>query len=214
MVLESLRAKTGFQEMRFDESGFLTLGDRTRFAGGSASARELLIATIDGHQAIELEAHNNSPDIAFARITSGIIHISFQTEARIEARQVQLDFSDFAKLRGDREAIVAFDLGFAVLHELAHGVLHLRDAVGETTELGECDEHVNRMRRELHLPERQGYTPRVQWVVVPTSRRTARGFELIFIRASAESGRTRTERFYLSWEAEKVASDTNAVSRL
>ena len=35
-ALESLRRKTGFMEMRFDESGFLTLGDRTRFVGASA----------------------------------------------------------------------------------------------------------------------------------------------------------------------------------
>ncbi|MGH9836442.1 MAG: hypothetical protein ACREBD_28750 [Blastocatellia bacterium] len=57
-ALESLRHNTGFLEMRFDESGFLTRGDRMRFAGGSAAARELLIATVDGRVAIELEAHD------------------------------------------------------------------------------------------------------------------------------------------------------------
>src|SRR5438876_2740894 len=55
LVLDSLRHKTGFLDMRFDEAGFLTLGDRTRYAGGSASARELLIATVDGQRALVLE---------------------------------------------------------------------------------------------------------------------------------------------------------------
>ncbi|MGH9768219.1 MAG: hypothetical protein ACREAB_12355, partial [Blastocatellia bacterium] len=38
-VLTSLRDKAGFLEMCFDEDGFLTLGDRTKFSGGSGVAR-------------------------------------------------------------------------------------------------------------------------------------------------------------------------------
>jgi hypothetical protein len=207
-VLESLRQKTGFLEMGFDEMGFLTLGDRRRSVGGSATARELLIATVDGRQAIELEAHNHSPDIAFARITAGTIHTSAQTNARIEARQVQLDFADFAELRGNREVVAAFDLGFAVLHELVHGALGLRDAVGERDQPGACDEQINRMRRELNLPERRGYSPRIQLVAEP-SRMTRRA-ELVFARAHTQPGRAGTERFYLRWDAERVASATKS----
>jgi hypothetical protein len=173
-ALESLRHKTGFLEMRFDESGLLTLGDRTRFVGGSAAARELLIATVDGRVAIELEAHDYSPHIAFAHITAGTVYTNFRTKARIEVRQAQLDFSDFEELRGEREAIAAFDLGFAILHELVHAVRGLRDAVGETNELGECDELINRMRRELNLPERQGYSARAQMVLSSPSGATRR----------------------------------------
>ncbi len=208
-ALESLRHKTGFPEMRFDESGLLTLGDRTRFASGSATARELLIATVDGRVAIELEAHNNSPGVAFARITEGIVYTNFQTKAQIEARQVQLDFSDFAELRGEREALAAFDLGFAVLHELVHGVLGLRDAVGEVNELGACDGLINRMRRELNLPERQGYNARTQTLLSSSAGATRRA-ELVFARKRAESGRATTERFYLRWDAKRVASATQA----
>src|SRR5262245_32093833 len=46
LLIESLRHKTGFQELGFDEAGFLTLGNRARLVGGSASARELLVAAI------------------------------------------------------------------------------------------------------------------------------------------------------------------------
>src|SRR5262245_17416283 len=43
-ILTSLRDKTGLLEMRFDENGFLSLGDQTKFSGGSATARALLDA--------------------------------------------------------------------------------------------------------------------------------------------------------------------------
>jgi hypothetical protein len=69
--------------MWFDESGFLALGDQTRFIGGSETARDLLIATVNGRLAIEMEGHNNSPHIAFARISAGTVYTHFQTKARI-----------------------------------------------------------------------------------------------------------------------------------
>lgn len=204
-VLDSLRHKTGFLEMRFDESGFLRLGDRARFVGGSATARELLIAAVDGPLTIELEAHDNSPQIAFARLTAATVYTSLLTKTRIEARQAQLDFADFAELRGEREAVAAFDLGFAILHELVHGALGLEDAVGETAKLGPCDEVVNLIRRELSLPERQDYSARTHSVMRSSAGATKLA-ELVFVRKRADSGRARNERFYLRWDARRVAS--------
>jgi hypothetical protein len=199
VVLESLRHKTGFLEMHFDQSGFLMLGDRGRFSGGSAAARELLIATVDGRGAFELENHDNSPRIAFANLTAGTIVTSFQTKVWVEVRYVQLDFADFGELRGDREVVAAFDPGFAVLHELAHGVWGLHDAVGKTTELGACDQQINRMRRELNLPERQGYSPRIlTGILIQTA-------ELVFARDRAKPGRLVTDRFYLRWPVKRVS---------
>src|SRR5262249_15490506 len=88
-LLDSLRHKTGFLEMRFDDAGFLVLGDRTRFASGSASARELLAAAVDGQQSFELEAYDHSPDVTFARLTEGNIYTDARTKALIEARAIQ-----------------------------------------------------------------------------------------------------------------------------
>jgi hypothetical protein len=204
LTLDSLRHKTGFLDMRFDEAGFLTLGDRTRYAGGSERARGLLIATVDDQQVFELEAHDHSPEVVIAQLTGGVIYSSAQTNARIKARQVLLDFADFAELRGDREAVAAFDLGFAALHELIHGVLGLRDADGERTQLGACDEQINHIRGELSLPEREGYIARVRPEIWPS--RTRNRSELVFARVSTESGRARTEWFYLSWDTEKVSA--------
>src|SRR5262245_62089005 len=57
-LVESLRRKTGFLEMHFDQAGCLTLGDLNPSAGGSPTARELLIATVEGDLLFKLESHN------------------------------------------------------------------------------------------------------------------------------------------------------------
>ena len=68
-LLKSLRDKAGLLEMRFDENGFLTLGDQTKFSGGSATARALLDAAATMTLAVDLESHlysikSPSPDWA------------------------------------------------------------------------------------------------------------------------------------------------------
>ena len=204
-VLESLRGKTGFLELRFDEAGFLTLGDRSRIIGGSATARELLIAAVDGDKVFELESHDSSPYVAFANIGGGEVVIDFATNARVEVQPLRLDFTDFAQLRGKREALEAFDIGFAVLHELAHGVWGLRDEVTDKTRLGACDEYVNRARRELGLPERKRYRPRINSAPSSEPRATVRA-ELLFVLASKEYRRSGRHKFYLRWDAKQVAA--------
>src|SRR5215475_16138294 len=64
-VLTSLRDKTGLLEIRFDENGFLTLGDQTKFSGGSATARALLNATIKMPHVVDMESHLYSAQVAF-----------------------------------------------------------------------------------------------------------------------------------------------------
>src|SRR5262249_39125132 len=154
--------------------------------------------------AIELEAHDHSPEIAFARLVAETVRINFQTKARIEVRQLQMDFSDFTELHGEYEAKAAFDLGFAVLHELVHGVLGLQDAADGTAELGACDEQINRIRRELNLPERQVYSALTRSVSLGPAG-TVRQSELVFARERTKPGRARIEKFYLRWNADRVA---------
>ncbi len=207
LLAESLRQKTGWRELQFDDAGFLVLGDRTRLAGGSATARELLAATVDGAKAFELEAHNHAAALAFACITVGTVHYRHQTNTRLEVQQLQLDFADFVELRGDHEVRAAFDVGFAVLHELSHGVLGLHDVGGASTELGACDAVINQMRRELALPERQGYNPRVQGEAFGAGRTLMA--QLIFTRTDSD----QTRRFYLRWEEKRVARQTHPARR-
>jgi hypothetical protein len=61
MLRESLRHKPGFVELGFDREGTLTLGNRQNIAGGSATARALLVAAVDGANLYQLESHDSSP---------------------------------------------------------------------------------------------------------------------------------------------------------
>jgi hypothetical protein len=198
IILKSLREKTGFLELRFGKDGFLTLGDRTRIAGGSAAARALMIAAVDGRKAILLKSRHRSSEVVFARVTLFAIYKSVLTRAQIEAQSLELDFFDFDQLRGDQRVISAFDPGLTVLHELGHAVLALQDDKASAQGLGDCEEHINRIRRELGLPERQHYAARV--------RRTmqfglgVRTSEMLFIQQEE----AKTRHFYLRWETDKV----------
>jgi len=200
-ALESLRHKTGFLDMRFDEAGYLTLGDRNRVSGGSGVGRELLISAVDGDKIFELEAHDSSPSVAFARLTVTTIYTKFGAGARIVGLAIQLDFADFAILRGEPEALRAFDIGFAILHELAHGVLGLKDEIARKR-LGECDERINLIRRDLGLPERRYYLPAISLIRPPLVEEA----ELIFALVSRKDGREKTKVFYLRWDAKSVGA--------
>jgi len=212
-LLKSLREKTGFLGMHFDEQGFLRLGDRTKIAGGSAAARELLIAAVDRGRAIDLENHDRSSIVAFAQLAKSVVFMSLATGMKIEVYPIQIDFSDFAHLRGDKAVLAAFDVGFVVLHELGHAALGLHDSQGEPDGPGECEEYVNRIRRELGLPERQNY---MAYTLPGRSLSTGKMLtqaELLFARTVEEGGRARTQSFNLTWDAEPVGAIRPAAPR-
>jgi len=208
-ALKSLRDKAGFLEIRFDENGFLTLGDQTKFSGGSAIARALLDAAVKMSHVVDLESHMFSSQVAFARLARPVAYLQYSTGAKIDVFPLEIDFSDLSKLRGDNQALAAFDLGFVILHELGHAALGLRDAAGDPQGLGECEALINRIRRELNLPERQTYI--AQTYTAPAFTPTAGTIklaELVFARAIEKQGRMQVEKFNLRWEASKVGPIT------
>jgi len=213
-VLTSLRDKTGLLEMRFDEDWFLTLGDQTKFSGGSATARALLNATASLPHAVDLESHMYSPEVAFARLGKSVGYYNYTTGSKIDVAPLEIDFSDFSKLRGDRQALAAFDLGFVILHELGHTALGLRDAADDLQALGECEELINRIRRELNLPERQTYVAQAHAAPVSYgSLRSTQIAELVFARSVEKQGRMRIEKFNLNWEASQVGPSATIADR-
>lgn len=202
-LLENLRGKSGFQQMHFDQHGFLRLGDRSKIEGGSAAARELLIAAVDRTRAIDLESHNRTSQIAFARLAMPVSYMSRESGARIEVYPVQIDFSDFDHLRGDRQAIEAFDIGFVVLHELGHAALGLHDALVNGQEPGECEEFINRIRRDLGVPERQNYAAKTHTRRMFPAQLPSRQAELLFTNSLAGG---KTKSLSLSWDAGQVGA--------
>ncbi|HEX2490550.1 MAG TPA: hypothetical protein VHR27_14170 [Blastocatellia bacterium] len=204
-VLTSLRDKAGFLEMRFDENGFLTLGDVTKFLGGSSVARALITAAVKMPTAVDLESHAHSSHVAFARLAKPIAYLQYSSGTKIDVFPLEIDFSDLLKLRGDPLALAAFDLGFVILHELGHAALGLRDAAGDPQGLGECEELINRIRRELNLPERQTYVAQIySSPAFPPTQGSNKLAELVFARAVEKKGRMQIEKFNLRWEASKV----------
>ena len=208
LALTQLRRKTGFMRMRFDEAGFLTIDDRSQIAGGSAAARELLLAAVDGKKSINLQSHNRSPEVVFARVVEAVKYTVWPSDAKIVVATIEIDFADFNHLRGPRKAMEAFDPGFVILHELCHAALELRDTAGVNA-AGDCETYVNRIRRELGMPERRQYAANVFWRTISISRPTTKVAELIFTQTEPgpePESRAKTKRLYLRWDAEQVGN--------
>lgn len=206
-VLQSLRERTGWQALDFDEEGFLVCPQPNVFSGGSGAARRLLGEALFGAKAYDLEAHNRSQAVSFARLAPGTNYESSRTGVKISGYLVQIDFADFYELRGDGPALKAFDIGLVILHELAHGVWQLRDAARAEEEPGECETFINRIRRELQLPERRNYRAHVR-----LGRLNVKGGTLIaelhFVSAVEKQGQAKQKRFLLQWEVETVGAIT------
>lgn len=210
LVLEQLRQKTGFTELQFDTTGFLTLDDPTRFVGGSAAARALVQKAIQGTTQLVLENHSYSTKVVFASITENLVYLNMRTKARMEHRSIRLDFTDFHRLVGDKEVLAAFDLGIVLLHELVHGALNLTDRVNEWEELGDCERYTNTIRKELALPERQQYVARARSIQSPLGW-TVRLAELQFAQTNYKNGALKTEEFKLTWDVAQVGLGQSTV---
>lgn len=199
-LLAGLQRWTGYAEIHFDDEGFLRLGERTNVLGGSATARELLASAVDGRDCFVLEDHHRSPEVAFAATISTEVYVD-EALNRHEVWSVKLDLFDYIELRGNRQAIALFDPAIAVLHELGHGVLGLSDSPGMPDPVGECERHMNRIRRELNLPERETYRPENKWVETAQGKARRLFAELRF--SSSVDGR-KTQKLYLEFDAENV----------
>ena len=204
-ILASLREKTGLPGLEFGEDGFMRLGSDTVLSEGSKAARDLVFAALNGDLAFDLENHSRSNEIAFARCGSPISFQSRMSGSQIEMVPLELDFSDFDKLRGDKQVRKAFDYGMVILHELAHGALRLSDARTRDEGPGDCENYINKIRRDLGLPERQQYFARViERSLGSSSGATTRTAELVFLKSTEVEGREKKEFFILSWEAGMV----------
>jgi len=199
-------------ELGFDEQGGLTLGNRQRIQGGSATARALLIAAVESGNLYELESHERSPEVAFARIYASEYREIGETGQRLDIYQLQIDFADFDRLQGAREAKASFDVGIALLHELVHGVLKLQDPQGGTDQIGACDAHVNQMRRELQLLERLYYHPDITVYRTPDGRGIVNA-SLVFVERAAANTAARA-KYRLSWLPSQVSPNAKNITGL
>ncbi|HEX4951555.1 MAG TPA: SPOR domain-containing protein [Blastocatellia bacterium] len=192
-LTKSLRTISGYQDLDFDERGYLVLGER--ISGGSDLARMLLRTAVESNEVFEIESIEGSDAIAFGAFLSA----QFDNNERgaVAFNRIQLDFQDFSELRGNAALLEAFDPGFVFLHELAHGVWELPDE-GKAG-LGECEAYINQIRRQLGLPERVRYHYQVRGL--PAGGEQG---EMIFV-SQGEDGRRQGLRLY--WNNRAVNSN-------
>jgi hypothetical protein len=193
-LISKLRSITGLTKLKFDDAGMLNLGHQ--HSNGSAEARNLLGEAVDGTKAIVIEDASSRSDVAFCRVIPGR-WLSADEGAKSPAFVVLIDFTDFKQIFGDAQARAAFDVGWAFLHELDHVVADSKDAE-DLGSVGDCEGHINAMRRELGLPLR------IDYFFTEVSLKTDPNFNSKFVRLpfeSYDSQTSRNHRYWLVWDS-------------
>jgi hypothetical protein len=201
-LLDGLRFSTGFSEIKFDETSRLTLGNRALVSGGSATVRRLIIAAVDSADSFTLESRYHSSSVAFAEIEDTADYRD--ANGKHVLWQVRLDFFDFTTLRGGRPILAAFDPAFNLFHELAHGVLKLKDPLDGSDLLGDCERYLNLIRAELGLPEREAYLPRQRLASLLESQPQVMMAEFRFAQRHTRTG--KTQHLYLTFDLGRVCN--------
>ncbi len=189
-----LRVITGWPELKFDESGGLRIDSHV--AGhGSQTARDLLEQAQAGRKVIIIEDASDRQDVVFCRVVPARWknHQSRMPPAFV----VLIDFADFEHVIGDRAALRSFDLGWGFLHEIDHVINDSEDAVA-AGDAGECEDHLNQMRRELSLPIRTDYF----FSYFPDARES--NFKTRYVRLAFDQNDATTaksHRYWIMWDA-------------
>jgi hypothetical protein len=190
-----LRTITGWSALSFNSDGALRIG--AHLNGGSKAARDLLTRTSNGNRIILLQDASSRKDVVFCRVVLGTLD---QAEVNI----VLIDFDDFRQVSGDKQARAAFDVGWAVLHEIDHVVADSADP--QTDVPGDCESHINRMRSELGLPIRKSYF--FSFLPIKNdSNLISRFVRLGFEQDAGPSSKRR--RYWLIWDAAVVGGLTS-----
>lgn len=198
VVAHKLQLITGWRELHFDSSGSLQLGTDL-FDGGSSSARGLIAEALDSNKVVIIEDASNRSDVVFARVVPGRWKNDGANNPR--AFVVMIDFADFESLMGDPQALEAFNVGWGLLHELDHVVSDSEDAA-TVGHVGQCEDRINQMRRECHLPARLDYF----FNFFPNSERSEFRTRLVRLPFEQEegSGQKKRRRFWVIWDATQV----------
>lgn len=194
-LADKLRQITGWNALDFDEEGNLRIGGEA--SGGSKTARELLIAAGQVRDLLVLEDASKRDDVIFARVVPGRWREGNDSKPPVHI--VMIDFADFSHVRGDRAARAAFDVGWAMLHEVTH-VVHDFDDPAKLNELGACEALINTMRRECNLAERAAYFH----TLMPGLERE---HKIKLVRLAFEQHifiSNRKKRYWLVWDAQLV----------
>jgi len=209
-IATKLQQITGWSDLGFDSEGILRLGDADP-VGGSVTARTLLLSLLRNESLIFLEEANKRSDIAFSQVGDATLRTEENSPTR-RVHVVSIDFNDFEHLAGHPVALAAFDIGWVLLHEFDHILNDSTDAT-LVDGLGECEAHINQMRRECGLPIRAHYFFRY----IPlnaTGTFVTSWVRMAFDRQAATA--LSKKRYWLIWDAGLVGGtiDSNQIASL
>ena len=196
-LANKLRAITGWHALAFDDNGALQLS-KAEPSGGSETARKLLAAAVSGGKMMVLEDASNRTDVVFCRVVKG--RWTKDADDNPPVYLILVDFADFSRVTGDPAALAAFNVGWGVLHEIDHVVRDSADSMREG-EAGECEDAINKMRRECGLAERADY----HFTFIPGTHEgslTVKLVRLAFDRRQQLTDKKR--RYWLLWDANLV----------
>jgi len=206
-LVNKLRKITGSTKLTFANNGALSL-DSTETNKGSKSARSLLASAVNGNSVIILEDASSRVDVAFCRVVPGRWVKS--NAAGLSVYVILIDFTDFEQITGDEAARQAFDVGWGVLHEVDHVVMNSGDTEVDG-HVGECEDHINKMRAELGLPLRASY------FFTTSALRSDPNFNTRFVRLPFEqrdASSRRLKRYWLAWDFNVVGGFASPLNRL
>lgn len=195
-LVQKLRKITGWQDLRFDSSGLLQPGTREPIKG-SVGARELLSKAVAGPNVIVLEDASSRTDVAFCQVVEA--HSVRPSSSVGPIFVVRIDFEDFERVMGDKEARAAFDVGWAVLHEIDHVVRGSVDPASHSS-VGDCEESINQMRLEVGLPVRTDYF----FSSLPHTPDSHLVSRLVRIRFEEVRTRNKVKSYWIIWDAAVV----------
>lgn len=189
-----LRNITGWTNLTFDNDGALQT-DLKEIAGGSKIARKLLSAAFGGKHTILFEDASSRKDVVFCRVVSGrLLPAIYPNE---DVHVIEIDFTDFRQVIGDKEALAAFDVGWAVLHEIDHVISNSVDPLMDGV-AGDCEGHINEIRRELGLPVRNNYF----YDFLPVKNDSNLISRFVRLGFDQEGGpAAKKKRYWLIWDA-------------
>jgi len=192
----SLERATGWRGIHFEHNARLCLKEAHLTATGSRTARTILLKALR-ETIIILEDHSRSLSVAFATIRREATYQLASGEL-LPVFSLRVDFEDFQYVRGDPEALRAFDLGLVLLHELVHAALDRRDPIGlrGALEPGDCEAFVNAVRAELDLPLRAHYHAEH---VLPSLLSGLSFGRLRFERVIPSEGKPRRRIYFVQW---------------
>lgn len=154
-LVQSLRRITGLKRLDFDCSGALILGDLRQSEGGSALARAVLGWASASDDVFIIEDHFRSATVQFGQLDEGTRYRNSVNGRDVTIWRIRIDAADFRGIEAPVLVKDAFDEGFTVLHELLHALGY--DDPLSRGEVGECEEVLNEIRTDLHLPLRGEY---------------------------------------------------------